>query len=137
MATRGTGTGASVVTDVLRLRRASAYGAGPGLDQALEVCRRLAGLGLTSVIGYSARPREEPRSVADVHLAAFDRLAAEGLDCHVSVKLSGIGFDPALVGELADRAARAGRRLHIDALQAESADETLQLLESLPRTGRL
>ena len=132
-----TGPGSSTVRDVLRRRRASAYSAGPGLDDAMETCRRLARLGLASIVGYSARPGEEPRSVADVHLSAFDRLAAEGIDGHVSVKLSGIGFDPALLAELANAAERSGRRLHIDALQPETADETLKLVERLPRTGRL
>jgi hypothetical protein len=69
----------------LRRRRASAYVAGPGVDDALAVGRRLAAGGLACVVGYAASPDERPRPVADTHLAAFERLAAEGLDGEVSV----------------------------------------------------
>jgi proline dehydrogenase len=125
-------TGSPALVDLVRLRRASAYGAGRGLDQAMETCRRLADYGIASIVGYSAMPGEAPRSVADVHRGAFDRVVAEGLDCYVSVKLNGIGFDPALFGELALEAARVDRRLHLDALEPETADKTMQLLAKTP-----
>jgi hypothetical protein len=72
--------------DPLRLRRVSAYRAGPGLEDALAVSRLLGAHGLASTIGYAAGPSERARVVADVHLAAFDRLSAEDLDCQVSVR---------------------------------------------------
>ena len=130
-------TGAPALLDLLRLRRASTYGAGPGLDQALDVCRRLASYGIASIVGYSASPNEPARAVADVHLAAFDRLAAEGLDCYVSLKLSGLGFDETLFAELTAAATHTGRRLHVDALRPETADATLLLLENAPHPGPL
>lgn len=130
-------TGSSAVLDVLRLRRASAYGAGPGLDRALDVCRRLAEYGIASTIGYSAYGGESARAVADVHLAAFERLATTDWDCYVSVKLSGIGFDASLFAELAVAAQRSGRRLHVDALAPEKADETWLLLEDARQLGPL
>jgi proline dehydrogenase len=123
--------------DPLRRRRASAYRSGAGLDAALAVCRRLARDGLPSVIGYSARPGESPRTVADVHLAAFERLSAEDLDCQVSVKLSALAFDEALFAELDAASARSARPLHVDALATDMADATWQLLERVPRAGRL
>jgi len=55
----------------LRRRRVAAYIAGPGLDDALDVCRRLRAGGLACVVGYSASPDDSPRAVADAHLAAF------------------------------------------------------------------
>jgi proline dehydrogenase len=123
--------------DPLRRRRASAYGAGAGLDAAIEACRRLAAHGLPSIAGYSAMPDEHPRAVADVHLAAFERLATEGLDAHVSVKLSGLGFDEALFADLDAAAAETGRPLHVDALGPQTVDATWRLLESVPRTGQV
>jgi proline dehydrogenase len=117
------------VLDGLRRRRLAPYGAGPGVDQAVAVCLRLARSGLGSTIGYAAKADETPRQVADIVQASFERLAAEGLDCYVSVKLSRLGFDPALVGELRAVAARSGRRLHFDALGPDSVDPTLALLE--------
>jgi proline dehydrogenase len=121
----------------LRRRCASAYGAGAGLDEAIAACRRLADHGLASTIGYSPAPDEVPRAVADAQLAAFDRLAAEDLDAHVSVKLSGLDFDERLFAELDAAAAQSGHPLDVDALAPETADATWRVLESAPRTGQV
>jgi hypothetical protein len=122
---------------MLRRRCASAYRAGAGIDDALEVCRKLAEHGVASTIGYAAAGEDHPRSVADAHLAALERLSAEDVDCYVSVKLSMLGFDAALFSELEQSAARAGRRLHLDALAPETAEATWQLLELAPLTARV
>jgi proline dehydrogenase len=124
--------GVSAGVHPLRRRRVSAYRAGPGLDEALDVCRRLAANGLASTIGYGAPPRASPRSAADAYLAAFARLSTEPFDCYVSVKLSSIGYDASLLAELHAAAARAQRRLHLDALAPETAEPTWRLLEDLP-----
>ena len=119
----------------LRLRRAAAYGAGPGLDEAVDAARRAAEYGVASTVGYSARAGEDARRAADVHLAAFDRLAASDLDAYVSVKLSELEFDVGLLAELDVASARTGRRLHLDALAPETVDQTWRMLEAMPRTG--
>jgi proline dehydrogenase len=115
----------------------SAYVAGPSLDDALAVSRRLAGSGLAGTVGYMAGRDEPPRAAADVHLGAFARLRDEGRDCQVSVKLSALRFDAGLLGELAEAAARSSRPLHIDALGPETVDTTWQLLEGAPRGGAI
>jgi proline dehydrogenase len=120
----------------LRQRRRSAYGAGP-LDRALDVCRRLASYGLASTVGYTAGPGERPRSVADAHLSAFERLAAEGIDGHVSVKLSALDFHSDLFAELDAASARTSRPLHVDALAPETVDATWLLLQRAPRAGEV
>ena len=121
----------------LRRRRVSAYRAGPGLDEALDVCRRLAAHGLACTVGYTAASGERPRAVADMHLDAFERLAALDIDGHVSVKLSALRFDPGLLAELDAAAARSGRPLQVDALAPETADATWRLLEGAPRVGEV
>jgi proline dehydrogenase len=131
----GTKAGSPALLELVKLRRASSYGAGPGLDQALDVCRRLAEYGMASTIGYWA-PDEPARAVADVHLESFDRLSAEDLDCYVSIKLRDVEFDAALFAELAAAAARAGRRLHADALEPGTVDPTLTLLQGAPHSGQ-
>ncbi|HEX7299573.1 MAG TPA: hypothetical protein VF257_11235 [Solirubrobacteraceae bacterium] len=123
--------------EALRRRRELAYGAGPGLDDALEAARRLAAFGIVSTVGYSAAPEERGRRAADVHLAAFDRLAAGDLDAYVSVKPSELAFDPVLFAELDAAAARVGRRLHLDALAPGTVDGTWRLVEEMPRAGQL
>jgi proline dehydrogenase len=134
VSTRRDGRGLTRLAPIRR-RVGSAYRAGPGLDEALDVCRRLAAHGLAATIGYTARRGEPARSAADAYLAAFDRLSSEDLDCYVSVKLSMIGFDPALFGELAAAAAQASRRLHLDALAPETADRSWELLEAAEEAG--
>ena len=121
----------------VRHRRSSAYAAGPTVSQALDAGRRLADHGLASTIGYTAAPGGRARSVADVHLAALDRLADEVLDCHVSVKLSALDFDAGLFRELDASAAHARRALHLDALAPATVDATWRLLESAPRRSEL
>jgi proline dehydrogenase len=123
--------------DPLRQRRASAYSAGPTLDAALALCRRLEREGLACTLGYTAMPGESARSVADAHLAAFEQLAGAGLDGHVSVKLSTLEFDPSLFAELDGAAAQTGCALHIDALAPETVDATWRLVEDAPRAGRI
>ncbi len=122
-------------SDSIRRRRNSAYAAGPRLDQALDVSRRLATFGVRSAIGYSASPDEPARRVADLLLTAIDRITSEALDCYVSVKLSGLGFDAVLFAELATAARRTGQRLHIDSLSPDTADPTLLLLATVPDAG--
>jgi proline dehydrogenase len=121
----------------LRRRRAAAYAAGPGLEQALQAGRRLAAHGIASTIGYTAQPGESAHSVAAVHLAAFELLAGEDFDCYLSVKLSTLDFDAALFAVLAAAAARRGRALHLDALAPETVDATWRLLETAPRSAQL
>jgi proline dehydrogenase len=130
-------SGKPVWLEPLRRRRAAAYAAGPGLEQALEAGRRLAGQGLASTIGYTARPGESARAVTAVHRAALERLADEDFDCYVSAKLSPLDFDAGLFTELATAAARTGRALHFDSLAPETVDATWRLLETAPRGARL
>jgi len=96
------------------------------------VVERLAAHGLGSTIGYAAEPGESPRSVAAAYGDAFGRLRGLAADCYVSVKASMLGFDAALVRELAANARRTGRRLHFDALAPEAADRIWSLLEAVP-----
>ena len=107
----------------------AAYRAGADLDEALAVVSRLAGYGLAATIGYTADPDESPRAIADAHLAAFERLEREAVDCHVSVKLSALEFDEQLLAELDAAAARSARTLHIDALGPETMDLMLRLMD--------
>ena len=119
----------------LRQRRRSAYGAGP-LDRALDVCRRLAGYGLAVHDRLHGRPRRPSARRSPTytwtHSSGWPR---EGIDAHVSVKLSALDFDADLFAELDAAAARTSRPLHVDALAPETVDATWLLLQSAPRAG--
>jgi proline dehydrogenase len=129
------GAGAPALVDLIRLRRASTYGAGQGLDQVIDVCGRLAGYGIPAIVGYFPTHGESTRVAADVQLQSFGRLTDAGLDGHVAVKLNGIDFDPGLFSELADAAAQSGLRFHIDGLTADTVGKTFALLAAIPRSG--
>jgi proline dehydrogenase len=118
----------------LRQRRRSAYAA-DRLERALDVCRRLASYGLPSILGYTAGPGERPRDVAEAHLSAFQRLATEGIDGHVSVKLSALAFDSDLFAELDEASAQTSRPLHVDALAPDTVGATWLLLRDAQRAG--
>jgi proline dehydrogenase len=133
-ATRG---GGPAWVDAARRRRASAYVAGRALDDALAASRRLAADGIPSALGYSAPPEESPRVATEVHLGAFAALATDGTDGYVSVKLSALHFDPALLGELEAASKRFERRLHIDSLAPETVDRTWALIEGTADPGTL
>ena len=123
--------------DVARRRRASAYIAGPGLDDGLAASRRLAADGIPVALGYSAPPDMSARAAADVHVGAFQGLARDGTDGYVSVKLSALHFDAALLGELEAAAKQAERRLQIDALGPDSVERTWELVEGMADPGAL
>jgi proline dehydrogenase len=129
--------GVSAWLDPLRQRRASAYVAGPGLDDALAAARRLQGDGIPVALGYSAAPEESARAAADVHLGAFEGLAAGDLDGYVAVKLAPLDFDPGLFAELEAASKRTHRRLHLDALAPEVADDMWALVEGASDPGAL
>ena len=128
---------ASTCLNPLRRRRASAYRAGFRLEDAVDVCRRLAEHGLASTIGYFGPRDELARAAADAYLEAFDRLATEELDCYLSLKLTALGFDATLFAELQAAAARSGRRLHLDALRPDPAEESWGLFERSANAGSL
>jgi proline dehydrogenase len=133
-APRGAG---SAWLDLARRRRASAYIAGPGLDDALAASRRLAADGVPVALGYSAPPDMSARAATDVHVGAFHGMARDATDGYVSVKLSAVHFDPALLGELEAAAQQSERRLHIDALGPDTVDRTWELVEGVADPGAL
>lgn len=109
-------------------RAASAYVAGPRLDDALLACRALRGRGLASTVGFWNRGSDEPSQVMSTYLAAVEALSRSGLDAHLSIKAPALGFSPELVAKLLEQTRTAGVRVHFDSLSAESAERTLALI---------
>jgi proline dehydrogenase len=91
-------------------RIASRYVAGETLDQALETVRALNAEGCMAtldVLGEDVEREVESEVTVAEYLRALDGIAARGLDCNVSVKLTAL----ALKLEPRDRRPRSARDL--------------------------
>ena len=109
-------------------RAASAYVAGPRLDDALLACRALRERGRASTVGFWNQGSDEPSQVMRTYVAAAEALSRNGLDSYLSVKAPALGFSPELVAKLLEPARSAGVHVHFDSLSRESAERTLALI---------
>ncbi len=123
------------VRDRLGRRAARAYSAGPDLSDALAACRRLAKQNLRSVVSFEWQPRDDPRLVRDVYVAAAAALGKEPLDAYLSIKASALDFSRELVLDVARRCHESGIRMHFDSLAPSVADHTLELATEALETG--
>ncbi len=116
-----------------------AYVAGPELEDALRVSRRLAGLGFTSTICFWNVDGELPQRIVDAYSSALAAISKEKLDCYLSVKFPPLKFDQALLAEVVKRARPNNVLVHFDSLELEAADRTFAAIEqisgSYPRLG--
>src|SRR5207248_6737251 len=77
-------------------RLSSRYIAGPSIDDAMRVVRRLNAKGKLAtidVLGEEIANPDEARAIAGQYLDVLARIDAEGLDANVSVKLTGFGLE--------------------------------------------
>ena len=126
-------------------RLSSRYIAGPTLDDALRVVRKLNAKGKLAtidVLGEEITSPDEARAIAGQYLDVLARVDAEGLDANVSVKLTGLGLEldldlcrenlEAVVGDAAAR----GNFVRIDMEDSSTTDRTLELYRELREAGR-
>lgn len=134
------------VHNPLARRLASRFVAGETLDAAVSAVRALNGRGISAsldVLGESVSSAEEARSSAAMVVETQERIAAEHLDCNVSVKLTqmGLDVDAALCVENMRRILERGRDLgmfvRIDMESSAHTQRTLDLFERefLPAHG--
>jgi proline dehydrogenase len=130
---RRAGSGSAAVLRPLA-ERAGRHGiAGPALEDALEVARRLTARGMAASLCVWNAPGDPPQVVAARGVAAAQALHADaGIDADLSVKAPALGFASAHWSWLVGRCAAAGVGLHLDALGIEHADRTLALALGLP-----
>ncbi|MFM7282749.1 MAG: proline dehydrogenase family protein [Planctomycetia bacterium] len=121
-------------------RLAARYIAGEELSDAMVRLRALAQRGhpgILDVLGENVRDAAEARSVAANYIAACDVLAAERIDCYVSVKPTHVGLTmrPELCFELyskiAAHAARHRIEMRVEMEDAPTTDGTLAVFERL------
>ena len=119
-------------------RIAFRYVAGETLEQALETVRRLNAEGCMAtldVLGEDVARKEESESSVAEYVRALDRIAALGLDCNVSVKLTAIGLklDAAHCRQEFSRIVEAARRhgnfVRIDMEDSSVTEETIRIFK--------
>ncbi len=125
-------------------RLSSRYIAGPSLDDAVRVVRRLNAkrkLATVDVLGEEVTSPDEARMIAGQYHDVLARIEAEGLNANISVKLTGLGLelDYDLCGEnleavLVDARAR-GNFVRIDMEDSSTTERTLQLYRELRSSG--
>jgi proline dehydrogenase len=126
-------------------RLSSRYIAGPTLEDAVRVVRQLNAKGKLAtidVLGEEIHDVDAAREIARAYHEVFARIASEGLDANVSIKLTALGLQleggfcrehvDALVGDAASR----GSFVRIDMEDSTTTDATLQLYRELRAAGR-
>ena len=118
--------------------------AGETLEQALDVVAHRNDRGLAVTLDHLGEAVDDPaasRQAVEVYVEALEATGARGLDASVSVKASlfGLPDDPdraqALIGEIAEAAARAGTHVTIDMEGSDLTAATVDLVLALRADG--
>src|SRR5947209_599484 len=125
-------------------RLSSRYIAGPTLDDAIRVVRRLNAKGklaTVDVLGEEITSADEARAIAGQYHDVLARIDAESLDANISVKLTGLGLEldydlcREIVEAIVSDAAARSSFLRIDMEDSSTTDRTLALYHELRRLG--
>jgi proline dehydrogenase len=126
-------------------RLAAPYIAGPKLDDAVRVVRRLneeGKMATVDVLGEEVSSVEETGEIKAAYRAMLDRIAEEGLDSNVSVKLTGLGLElderlaKANLEATVDHAQELGNFVRIDMEDSSTTEATLRIYSELRASGR-
>lgn len=118
--------------------------AGTTLDAAVRAVRRLNGEGMSAtldVLGEAVDDRASADRAAAAYVRTIERIAAEGLDANVSIKLTQMGLDLGVDECLAVMApvVAAGRRhgifVRIDMEASAYTERTLEVVQRLRADG--
>ena len=113
---------------------------GEEIDDALQAAQNLREQGIPTIVthlGENLTHEHEAHAVADHYLDVLDRIKRRGLDCHVSVKLTQLGFDlsdelcRSLTERIVRRAGELGNMVWIDMENSPYVDRTLELFKQL------
>jgi proline dehydrogenase len=130
-----------IVTDWRFVRRAvRRFVAGETLDDALEAVRRLNADGIEATLdflGENTRSAAEAQACAEEYARLLDRIAAEGLRSHASLKITqmGLDLDEGLCLEnlhrVLERARAHGNFLRLDMEGSATTGRTLRVFDRL------
>jgi proline dehydrogenase len=120
-------------------RLAGRFIAGEELEDAVRTVRRLTGEGFAVTLDYlgeSVHETPHAEQARDVYPSILDRLEAEGIQSHISVKLTqlGLDIDEALacrnLRAICERAARLRSFVRIDMESSAHTDATLRVFRA-------
>jgi proline dehydrogenase len=118
--------------------------AGTILEQAVIAVRALNVTGATAtldVLGESVSDRASADRAASAYVATIERIAAEGLDANVSIKLTQMGLDLgedeclAVLAPVVEAGARHGVFIRIDMESSAYTERTLRIVDRLRAEG--
>jgi proline dehydrogenase len=118
--------------------------AGTTLDEAVGVLRRLDDQGLrtnTTLLGEHIADADETRVVVQAYGEVLERIAAEGLQTNVALKLTHLGLDFGEelayenVEQVVRKAAAVGNFIRIDMEESKWVDATLRIYRRLREAG--
>jgi proline dehydrogenase len=118
--------------------------AGTTLDQAIQAVRTLNAGGASAtldVLGESVADRAAADRGAAAYVATIERIAAEGLDANVSIKLTQMGLDLgddvclAVMGPVVEAGSRHGVFIRIDMESSAYTERTLAIVHRLRGDG--
>lgn len=113
---------------------------GETLDEAVAAARRLNSDGMRATLnplGEHVGTAAQATAATDVYIEILDRVAAERLDCNISVKLTLMGLDldtelaTANLERVLSKAAQHGNFVRIDMEASEYVDGTLTMFRCL------
>jgi proline dehydrogenase len=132
------------VPDRIVRRLGAPYVAGTTLDDALRTVAALRADGLEAtldILGEHVADRTAARAAADAYVETLDALERRGLESHISVKLSGLGYGLGLdvaaegVARIVRRAEELGSFVRLDMEDSSMTDDTLALYRRLRAAG--
>jgi proline dehydrogenase len=121
-------------------RWAHRFVAGDTLDQALRACRRVNTEGISATLDYlgeNVRTRQEAAQCRDAYLRTLGAIVENGIESHVSLKLTQFGIDVdedaclENVRSLVKCAADANTFVRVDMESSAYTSRTLRLVEDL------
>ncbi|HJP71437.1 MAG TPA: proline dehydrogenase family protein [Candidatus Limnocylindria bacterium] len=134
----------ALATPLLR-RMPLRFVAGTTLDQAVVAVRALNADGASAtldVLGESVSDRASADRAATAYVSTIERIATEGLDANVSVKLTQMGLDLGIdaclevLEPVVEAGARHGIFVRIDMESSAYVDRTLEVVARLRAGGR-
>jgi len=133
----------ALATPLLR-RMPLRFVAGTTLDEAVVAVRALGSSGAMAtldVLGEAVHDRASADRAAAAYVAAIERIAAEGLDANVSLKLTQMGLDAgveeclAVIAPVVDAGGRHGIFTRIDMESSAYTERTLEVVARLRADG--